>query len=403
MTVNNMDESFINKFKRPACLILMGAVCATSVFSAGAFSRQVNVNADDKTISTLTSTGDTFKILEKIGVEITEGDKVERCDDIDGSLKLDVKRAFEVSVSKGDKVVKLRKIGGTVKDALDSSGIEMGENDVCNFSEDKNLEPGMNIVIGENVKIKLIADGETKEVCVPVGTVENALKSIGFAILPEDIVNVDVASQVYDGMEISISRVTYREFSKTEDIPFKTVVKKSHLLDDSQRQVSTQGKKGEKEIFFKETLVDGNVVNSEEISSRVVCEPIDEVIIEGTRKLSVKKDVKKNTLSTPSQNFNIKGSKMVSGSATAYTASRGARTSTGTIPTQGVTVAVNPRIIPYGKKLSIKTTDGKLIWKGIAQDTGGALKSGSAVVDIFMNSKADCLKFGRKRVNVYFD
>ncbi len=402
MTINNVDQSFINKFKRPACLIVMSAVCATSVFSAGAFSRQVNVNADDKTISTLTSTGDTFKILEKVGIEITEGDKVERCDDIDGSLKLNVKRAFEVSVSKGDKFVKLKKVGGTVKDALDSSGIEMGENDVCNFSEDTNLEPGMNIVIGEKVKIKLIADGENQEICVPVGTVENALKSIGFTISPEDIVNVDIMSQVYDGMEISIGRVTYREFSKIEDIPFKTIVKKSHLLDNSQRQVSAQGKKGEKEIFVKETLVDGKVVNSEEISSRIVCEPMDEVIIEGTKKLSVKKDIQ-NVLSTPSQNFSIKGSKVVSGSATAYTASRGARTSTGAIPTQGVTVAVNPRIIPYGKKLSIKTTDGKLIWRGVAQDTGGALRSGSAVVDIFMNSKADCMRFGRKRVNVYFD
>lgn len=402
MTVNNVDESFINKFKRPACLILMSAVCATSVFSAGAFSRQVSVNADDKTISTLTSTGDTFKILEKIGVEIAEGDKVERCDNVDGSLKLDVKRAFEVSVSKGDKVVKLKKVGGTVKDALDSSGIEMGENDVCNFSEDKSLEPGMNIVIGEKVRIKLVADGEAKEICVPVGTVESALKSIGFEILPEDIVNVDVTSQVYDGMEISVGRVTYREFSKIEDVPFKTVIKKSHLLDDSQRQISAQGKKGEKEVFFKETLVDGKVVNSEEISSRIVCEPVDEVIVEGTRKLNVKNDVQ-NALHNSSQNINTKGSRMVSGSATAYTASRGARTSTGAIPTQGVTVAVNPRIIPYGKRLSIKTTDGKLIWKGIAQDTGGALKSGSAVVDIFMNSKADCMRFGRKRVNVYFD
>ncbi len=402
MTVNSVDESFINKFKRPACLILMSAVCATSVFSAGAFSRQVSVNADDKTISTLTSTGDTFKILEKIGVEIAEGDKVERCDNVDGSLKLDVKRAFEVSVSKGDKVVKLKKVGGTVKEALDSSGIEMGENDVCNFSEDKSLEPGMNIIIGEKVRIKLVADGEAKEICVPVGTVESALKSIGFEILPEDIVNVDVTSQVYDGMEISVGRVTYREFSKIEDVPFKTVIKKSHLLDDSQRQISAQGKKGEKEVFFKETLVDGKVVNSEEISSRIVCEPVDEVIVEGTRKLNVKNDVQ-NALHNSSHNVNTKGSKMVSGSATAYTASRGARTSTGAIPTQGVTVAVNPRIIPYGKRLSIKTTDGKLIWKGIAQDTGGALKSGSAVVDIFMNSKADCMRFGRKKVNVYFD
>ena len=378
----------------------MSAVCATSIFSVGAFSRQVNVNADDRTISAITMTGDTFEILDRVGVKMSEGDSVDRKDEIDGSLKLDVKRAFDVSVSKGDKTVNLKKSQGTVKDAIESAEIELDETDICNFPEDKSLEPGMNIVISKTVGIKLAVDGEIKDLKVPSGTVMDALKYLNVEIFGDDIVNVDVHSDIYEGMEIKVGRVSYREVVLSEEIPFNTVVKKTHLLDDASREVSSGGKKGEKEVTVKETLVDGEVVKSEEISSKVVIEPVDEVILEGTKKPECKS---RSESVAPISGIQAKGSKVVSGSATAYTAPKGARTSTGAVPVQGVTVAVNPKVIPYGRNVVITSLNGAVLWRGVSQDTGGALKSGSAVVDIYMDSKADCVKFGRKRVNVYFD
>lgn len=398
--INISKEESINKFKRASSLIVMSAVCATSIFSVGAFSRQVNVNADDRTISAITMTGDTFEILDRVGVKMSEGDSVDRKDEVDGSLKLDVKRAFDVSVSKGDKTVNLKKSQGTVKDAIESAEIELDETDICNFPEDKALEPGMNIVISKTVGIKLAVDGEIKDLKVPSGTVMDALKYLNVEIFGDDIVNVDVHSDIYEGMEIKVGRVSYREVVLSEEIPFNTVVKKTHLLDDASREVSSGGKKGEKEVTVKETLVDGEVVKSEEISSKVVIEPVDEVILEGTKKPECKS---RSESVAPISGIQAKGSKVVSGSATAYTAPKGARTSTGAVPVQGVTVAVNPKVIPYGRNVVITSLNGAVLWRGVSQDTGGALKSGSAVVDIYMDSKADCVKFGRKKVNVYFD
>ena len=401
-----MNEEKSKKFKRASSLILMGAVCAASVFSVGAFSRQVNVNADNRTISTITSTGDTFKILERVGVTVNQGDTVERSDEIDGSLKLDVKRAFNVFVSKDSSTVQVKISSGTVKDAIEQSGIELGKSDMCNFPLDKALESDMHICISRKVNIKLTADGETKEYSVPFTTVYGAFEFLGFDISGDDIVNVDISSEVYDGMEIKVSRVTYREISKTEEIPFKTVVKKSHLLDDSQKEISALGKNGEREIKFKETLIDGEVVKSEEISSKVISEPIDQVVLEGTKSNRPQNVVKDDNCKNNSQvknNAGSIGSNVVSGFATAYTAPRGSKTSTGTIPVQGVTLAVNPKVIPYGKNIVVKAMDGKVLWQGVSQDTGGALRRGNAVVDIYMNTEEACNKFGRKKVNVYFN
>ena len=92
---------------------------------------------------------------------------------------------------------------------------------------------------------------------------------------------------------------------------------------------------------------------------------------------------------------------VLTGSATAYTASPGSHTSTGAVAQRG-RVAVNPNIIPYGTKLYIASPDGSYVYGyAVAADTGGALSSGSALVDLFYDTLSECYKFGRRTMNVY--
>ncbi|MDR2073851.1 MAG: 3D domain-containing protein [Oscillospiraceae bacterium] len=93
-----------------------------------------------------------------------------------------------------------------------------------------------------------------------------------------------------------------------------------------------------------------------------------------------------------------KFSKIISGKATAYTAEKGKRTSTGKLPTCK-TAAVNPKIIPYGSELLVVCGNEKIFMK--AEDTGGALRRGACVIDRFMKSTEECKKFGRRNVDVY--
>lgn len=68
-------------------------------------------------------------------------------------------------------------------------------------------------------------------------------------------------------------------------------------------------------------------------------------------------------------------------------------TSTGKKPRPNHTVAVDPRVIPYGSKVVIR---GKTY---VAEDCGGGIKGKS--IDVYFATDAECVRFGRQKAVVY--
>jgi 3D (Asp-Asp-Asp) domain-containing protein len=78
--------------------------------------------------------------------------------------------------------------------------------------------------------------------------------------------------------------------------------------------------------------------------------------------------------------------------ATAYTHT-GNPTFTGVYPQVG-TIAVDPQVIPLGTRMWVEGYG-----YGIAQDTGGLIKGN--IIDLFMDTEAECWQWGRRFVKVY--
>ena len=93
------------------------------------------------------------------------------------------------------------------------------------------------------------------------------------------------------------------------------------------------------------------------------------------------------------------------GTATAYTPSaRGINsdsnpkaTSTMKPAKEGV-IAVNPEVIPYGSEIMI--ISGKIVIRGKAQDTGGAMRKNPNQVDILMEDIKEAKSWGRRDVHI---
>ena len=74
-------------------------------------------------------------------------------------------------------------------------------------------------------------------------------------------------------------------------------------------------------------------------------------------------------------------------------------TSTGTTATEGRTVAVDPRVIPYGSSVTIYFADGTS-HTYTAEDCGGAIRENR--IDVFFDDHQTALQFGVQRAYVFY-
>ena len=70
------------------------------------------------------------------------------------------------------------------------------------------------------------------------------------------------------------------------------------------------------------------------------------------------------------------------------------RTASGTVPTDGRTIAVDPRVIPLGTVIEIEG-----LGQRVAEDTGSHVKGKK--LDVFLPSVQACAQFGVRSRKVY--
>ncbi len=239
------------------------------------------------------------------------------------------------------------------------------------------------------------------------GAVADVLKKADIHMSVDDVINVSGDTQVYDGMDIVIDEVKYIKKTEEKILKHDIVHKESEDYPQGYEEVVDEGKNGKSEITTTYKYVNGEFDSVCGKVENVIAKPNPKVVLKGTAQTAEVSNLTSATLSTGSNNKTstagtvngLSYSKVLTGTATAYTASHGALTSTG-VPAYVGGVAVNPNIIPYGSKLYIEA-DGYTYGYATAVDTGGALMDGSALVDLYMSSYDECINFGRRNVKVY--
>ena len=262
---------------------------------------------------------------------------------------------------------------------------------------------GAAIDLDRAMAVEIQADGLSTLVHVTDGTVKDAIDQAGVSVGNYDTVSQKLTDTVTEGMLIEVDRVAYEDYTEKQAVNYEVVYKYSAVLRPGQTKVRTAGVKGERTITYRKTIVNGQVVETKKIGDTITKQPVNKVILKGT------------TLGTPLSKapYNIeldeggqpvKYKKLLTGQCTAYTndeGDSGSWTSAGKHVKVGL-VAVNPKVIPYGTKMWITSADGKMVYGyAIAADTGGALLSGRVLVDLFMDTNAECKAFGRRNMNVY--
>ena len=335
---------------------------------------------------------------ENVNTASTETTEKTVYDYLSGEGDFHVLSAYEVTVVNGDETVKLLSNGGKVSDILKEAGVELGENQISYPAYDSEIKGYCEIRVLDAKPVSITADGETKEVLLPDGTVEEALQLGSVKLGKDDILDVKRTTPVSKVKSITIKRVTYKDETVSETIPFDKVKENSDELDLGETKIKTEGIDGEKAVVNRVKYIDGERDSSLTIAEKVVKKPVDEVTLVGTKGAASADGA--GTF-TDENGVEVSYKYKLTGSGTAYTAPAGASTATGTPVYEGG-VAINPDLIPYGSKLYVESTDGSRVYGyATAIDTGGALMDGSAIVDVFYFSYEACCNWGRRDVNVY--
>ena len=239
------------------------------------------------------------------------------------------------------------------------------------------------------------------------------LNNIGIELDEYDTVSLSLDTVITKDTSIVIEDVEFVNETYQEKIPFKTTAEYSDKYEKSTKTVVSQGKTGVKNVTYSVKYVNGKAVSSEVISETIVENAVNQKTIIGTKvpkmsssekpassvksvsTLAAPKDLKLDSKGVP---VNYSSKKVLKATAYAHT---GNKCSTGVSPQPGY-IAVDPKEIPYGTEMYIVSADGKYVYGyAIAADTGGFTR-GSVDLDLFFNTKGECVNFGVRNVNVYF-
>ncbi|MBO5928536.1 MAG: G5 domain-containing protein [Clostridia bacterium] len=285
-------------------------------------------------------------------------------------------------------------LGRTESAVLSGAGIMLNPDDAVTSSLNGKDQ---HICIERAFDVSITVDnGDPKVLRMTGGTVADALKLAGVSSTSHDVTNLNHTDVLTGATNIYVEKTAYEKRIVTEPVPYLTTLRYSDTVPAGARVTERTGVNGEKTYVYHDYYENGKLVRSELVSETLTTQPVNEIAIIGNGADAVPPVA----LELNENGVPVKYKKVMQGIACAYTAKEGARTSTGTTPAIG-TIAVNPKVIPYGTKLFVVSENGYVYGYGIASDTGGSLLKNKILVDLYMDTVDDCYAFGRRPVNVY--
>ncbi len=295
-----------------------------------------------------------------------------------------------------------------VEGVLESEKIALFEGDKLNVELNDKLKDDMKIEIYRAFPVTVVQKGEKTLYKTTKHTVGEALIEIGLNAKETDKMTPGFHDELSAFDEITFAKIEEKVVDVTEEIPYESKETVNKSLASGQKKLIQTGKAGEKEVSYKVLYEDGVEISREIITEKVIAEPIAQIKEVGpSKKIDYYQIASSGSIQT-SRSGNLSYSRVITANATAYDASSCGKapshpaygiTATGARATKGI-VAVDPSVIPLGTKLYIETVDGSYVYGTcIAADTGGAIRGNR--IDLCYDTRGEAIKFGRKQVKVY--
>lgn len=288
---------------------------------------------------------------------------------------------------------------------LDEAGVELDEDDFYTTAAGDGVSE---ITVQRGQVVYVDYCGKEMELNSYGETLGALLNRSGIQTYGQYTVTPSLQTETYDGMQVQIGSVVHAQETYTVELPYETIYCSDPTLPEGQEQVVVAGSAGQAlrnaEVVYVNAQEQSRIVTDETVLER----PVDQIIAVGagsqlqTEEASDELWIGDGIIRLPTGEV-LTYTEAKTFNATAYThMDEGCDmvTATGTRVKWG-TVAVDPRMVPYGTRMFIVTSDGSFIY-GIAtaEDCGGAIQGNR--IDLYMPTLSEAFRFGRRSCTVYF-
>ncbi len=167
---------------------------------------------------------------------------------------------------------------------LDQAEIVVSDGDVVTPALAAQVEDGMIVVVRHAVPVTVVISGEATEINVIGLTVADALVALGVdpstGLLVEPALDAPLAAD----MTIQTSEMFVRLVEERREIPFETTTRNDATLAQGTRKVETEGVPGSELLVYEVIVIDGVEGDRTLKAQAAVTEPVDEVVVLGTKR-----------------------------------------------------------------------------------------------------------------------
>lgn len=288
---------------------------------------------------------------------------------------------------------------------LGEAGLQLKGNDTFTA---KNGDGAPEIHVRREQKVRVNYYGEQMEVTSSGETVEELLTRLNLPWTENDVISVLLDTETYDGMELTVARVIQENQMYTSVLSHDTIYCADPALPEGVQKTVAEGEDGQ--LLCQATVTYLNGIEAERTvrSRQVVTQPVNEIIAVGSgpKQSEAEEDqqmaiVGNGILTLPTGEV-LTYTEKVSCLATAYHCEGYVgKTATGTRARVGA-IAVDPEVFPYGTRFYIVTKDGEYVYGvATAEDCGSKQFIYGTRLDLFFDTKYECIQFGARSCDVY--